>query len=72
MTCLKNLQTFYGKDKIILPAMIKEGKRGRVCAVKLKLNGTIMFDYTCNIQTFGYKSLECMILDVNNIWIFFF
>jgi len=68
MNVLHALEKHYGKHNIVLPAMFNEGKKGRICAVKLKVNGTIMFDYTCNIQTFGYRSLEKLEIDIDEVW----
>lgn len=42
--------------------------KGRVCAVKIISGGTIMFDYSCNIQTFAYSSLEALYTDIQILW----
>ena len=63
--CFKNIR---------FPAMYTNASRqigkckGRLCAVKIISGGTIMFDYSCNIQTFAYRSLEALYIDIQIVW----
>lgn len=63
--CFKNIR---------FPLMYTDASRqigkckGRLCAVKIISGGTIMFDHSCNIQTFGYRSLEALYADIQTVW----
>jgi hypothetical protein len=64
---IDHIKCDYG-DKIHLPKMFQSNPRGRVCAIKIKTgHGTFIFDHSCNIQAFSYRSLDKLRSDMKMI-----